>query len=308
MKPTLLILAAGMGSRYGGLKQIDSIGVNGATILDYSVYDALRAGFGKIVIIIRKSIEADFRAVFEDRFKNLPVEYVFQENEMLPIGISDAAISLASVRQKPWGTAHAVWCAREVIDTPFTVINADDFYGANAFQVMADYLENIENTSNDYCMVGYYLKNTLSESGAVARGVCLSDEHDFLTTVVERTDIQQSEKGIVCNLQSEPIYLTGNELVSMNFWGFTPTVFEHCEKLFVYFLEQMQANSKVEFFIPLVVNELIKNKTAKVKVLSSADEWIGVTYAADKETASAKIHHLVAQGTYPTDLWKNLIK
>lgn len=300
MKPTLLILAAGMGSRYGGLKQIDSIGVNGATILDYSVYDALRAGFGKIVFIIRKSIEADFKAVFADRFKNLPVEYVFQENEMLPAGFSPS-----SLRQKPWGTAHAVWCAKDTINEPFTVINADDFYGASAFQVIANELENIDNQSNDYCMVGYYLKNTLSESGAVARGVCSSDAHDFLTTVVERTDIQQSEKGIICNLQATPIYLTGNELVSMNFWGFTPTIFNYCEKLFINFLEENKENQKAEFFIPLVINNLIENKIAKVKVLSSADEWIGVTYAADKESASAKIRNLVAQGQYPMDLWKN---
>jgi dTDP-glucose pyrophosphorylase len=299
LKPSLLILAAGVGSRYGGLKQIDSIGVNGATILEYSVYDALRAGFGKIVLLIRKNIEYDFKAVFGEKFKNLPVVYAFQESEMLPAAFAHASIS----RQKPWGTAHAVWCARYAIQEPFTVINADDFYGASAFQVVANYLKNIDNQSNDYCMVGYYLKNTLSESGSVARGVCEADEQGYLTTVVERTDIQQTENGIVCNLQAEPIYLTGNELVSMNFWGFTPTFFDYTEKLLNEFLKENLENPKSEFFIPLVVNYLIQNQMARVKVLSSTDEWIGVTYAADKESASRKIHQLVAEGKYPSKLF-----
>lgn len=299
MKPTLLILAAGVGSRYGGLKQIDSIGVNGATILEYSIYDALRAGFGKVVLLIRQSIERDFKAVFSEKFKNLPIEYAFQENDMLPSVLGHLSIA----RQKPWGTAHAVWCARHAIQEPFTVINADDFYGASAFQVIVDELKKVDNQSNNYCMVGYYLKNTLSESGSVARGVCLANEQGYLTTVVERTDIQQTEKGIVCNLQAEPIYLTGNELVSMNFWGFTSTFFDYAEKMFVDFLKDNAENPKAEFFIPLVVNHLIQNHIAKVKVLSSADEWIGVTYAADKESASKKIHQLVAEGKYPSKLF-----
>lgn len=299
MKPTLLILAAGVGSRYGGLKQIDSIGVNGATILEYSIYDALRAGFGKVVLLIRQSIERDFKAVFSQKFKNLPIEYAFQENDMLPLVLGHLSIT----RQKPWGTAHAVWCARHAIQEPFTVINADDFYGTSAFQVIADELKKVDNQSNNYCMVGYYLKNTLSESGSVARGVCSANEQGYLTTVVERTDIQRTEKGIVCNLQAEPIYLTGNELVSMNFWGFTPTFFDYTEKMFVDFLKDNAANPKAEFFIPLVVNHLIQNQIAKVKVLSSADEWIGVTYAADKESASKKIHQLVAEGKYPSKLF-----
>jgi dTDP-glucose pyrophosphorylase len=299
LKPTLLILAAGVGSRYGGLKQIDSIGVNGATILEYSVYDALRAGFGKIVLLIRQSIEQDFKAVFDEKFKNLPIEYAFQENDMLPPALGLTGIS----RQKPWGTAHAVWCTRHAIQEPFTVINADDFYGASAFQVIANELGKVDNQSNEYCMVGYYLKNTLSESGSVARGVCSADEQGYLTTVVERTDIQQTEKGIVCNLQAEPIYLTGNELVSMNFWGFTPTFFDYAEKMFIDFLKENIGNPKAEFFIPLVVNHLIQNQLAKVKVLSSTDEWIGVTYSADKESASKKIHQLVAQGKYPSKLF-----
>lgn len=300
MKPTLLILAAGMGSRYGGLKQIDSIGVNGATILDYSVYDALRAGFGKVILLIRKSIETDFKAVFADRFAHLPVEYAFQETDMLPEGTDP---SLALVRQKPWGTAHAIWCARHLIQEPFTVINADDFYGASAFDIIAKYLQNIDSQSNNYCMVGYYLKNTLSESGSVARGVCAANAEGFLTTVVERTDIQRSENGIVCNLQSEPIYLTGNELVSMNFWGFTPTFFAHVEQAMTEFFKENAQNPKSEFFIPLIVNDLIKRQMAKVKVLSSVDEWIGVTYSADKEIASSKIYDLVTQGKYPAQLF-----
>ncbi|SFF20542.1 nucleotidyltransferase family protein [Thermoflexibacter ruber] len=299
MKPTLLILAAGVGSRYGGLKQIDSIGVNGATILEYSIYDALRAGFGKIVLLIRRSIEQDFKAVFSEKFKNLPLQYAFQENDMLPPDL----VHLGTARQKPWGTAHAVWCARYAIQEPFTVINADDFYGASAFQVIAKELEKVDNQSNEYCMVGYYLKNTLSESGSVARGVCSADKQGYLTTVVERTDIQQTEKGIVCNLQAEPIYLTGNELVSMNFWGFTPTFFDHAEKMFTDFLKDNAENPKAEFFIPLVVNHLIQHQLVKVKVLSSKDEWIGVTYSADKESASKKIHELVAQGKYPSKLF-----
>ena len=300
MKPTLLILAAGMGSRYGGLKQIDSIGVNGATILDYSVYDALRAGFGKIVLLIRKSIEADFKAVFAERFKNLPVEYVFQENDMVPPQFA----AIGAARQKPWGTAHAVWCAKNVIQEPFTVINADDFYGANAFQVISDYLQNIDNQSNDYCMVGYYLKNTLSEAGSVARGICNADESSFLTKVVEFTDIKvENGKDIICNVEKYPILLTGEELVSMNFWGFSPTVFKYCEEMFVDFLQERGDNPKSEFFIPLVVNELINKGVGKVKVLSSTDEWIGVTYAADKESATQKIRNLVDTGKYPATLF-----
>lgn len=300
MKPTLLILAAGMGSRYGGLKQIDSIGVNGATILDYSVYDALQAGFGKVVLLIRKSIETDFKAVFEERFKNLPVEYVFQENDMVPPAFAD----LGATRQKPWGTGHAIWCAKDAIREPFTVINADDFYGASAFQVIADYLKNISNQNNDYCMVGYYLKNTLSEAGSVARGVCSADENGFLTRVIERTDIRRMDGNIICDVEKYPIFLSEDELVSMNFWGFTPTIFGYCEQLFVKFLDEYGAYPKSEFFIPLVVNHLINEQIAKVKVLSSADEWIGVTYAADKDSATAKIRELVTQGKYPENLWK----
>jgi UTP-glucose-1-phosphate uridylyltransferase len=303
MKPTLLILAAGMGSRYGGLKQIDSIGVNGATILDYSVYDALRADFGKVVLLIRKSIEADFKAVFAERFKNLPVEYVFQENDMLPSGLPLSVSQQTATRQKPWGTAHAIWCAKSAIQAPFTVINADDFYGANAFYVIANYLKNIDNHSNAYCMVGYYLKNTLSEAGSVARGVCSADENGFLTNVIEKTDIQRFNNRIVCDVGKSPIFLSEDELVSMNFWGFSPTIFEHCESMFKDFLMENAENPKSEFFIPLVVNHLIDSQIAKVKVLSSADEWIGVTYSADKESASQKIHELVAQGKYPVDLW-----
>ncbi|GAB4194568.1 MAG: nucleotidyltransferase [Thermoflexibacter sp.] len=299
MKPTLLILAAGVGSRYGGLKQIDSIGVNGATILEYSIYDALQAGFEKIVLLIRRSIEQDFKAVFGEKLKNLPIEYAFQENDMLPSGWEH----WDNARQKPWGTAHAVWCARHAIKEPFAVINADDFYGASAFQAIANELEKVDNQSNEYLMVGYYLKNTLSKSGSVARGVCSADKQGYLTAVVERTDIQQTEKGIVCNLQSEPIYLTGNELVSMNFWGFTTTFFDYAEKIFTEFLEDNADNPKAEFFIPLVVNHLIQNQLAKVKVLSSRDEWIGVTYSADKESASKKIHQLVAEGKYPSRLF-----
>jgi UTP-glucose-1-phosphate uridylyltransferase len=302
VKPTLLILAAGMGSRYGGLKQIDSIGVNGATILDYSVYDALRAGFGKVVLLIRKSIETDFKAVFEERFKNLPVEYVFQENDMMPEEFASQGIS----RQKPWGTAHAIWCARKVIHEPFTVINADDFYGAGAFQVISNYLQNIDNQSNEYCMVGYYLKNTLSEAGSVARGVCSSDSEGFLTQVIERFDIHRLDgKDIICDVNKHPIFLTGDELVSMNFWGFSPTIFDYCEELFIDFLVQGNGdNPKSEFYIPSVVNYLINKQIAKVKVLSSADEWIGVTYAADKEIATQKIKTLVGEGKYPANLWK----
>ncbi len=300
MKPTLFVLAAGMGSRYGGLKQMDGLGPNGETIMDYSIYDALRAGFGKIVFVIRRDFEKEFRDVFTCRFgKDVKVEMVFQAIENIPAGIV-----YNKERTKPWGTNHAVMMAKEVIKEPFAVINADDFYGKEAYEVMANYLIQLKDTKNHYCMVGYELGNTLSDSGSVSRGVCTTNNEGFLTNVVERTHIEKGtgealfkdDAGIM-----QPISYTTP--VSMNMWGFTPDYFDHSEKMFIDFLQKNGENLKSEFFIPLVVNNLIQSNVAKVKVLKSKAEWFGVTYKEDRPAVVSKINALVQQGVYPSSLW-----
>lgn len=301
MKPTLYVLAAGMGSRYGGLKQIDGLGPNGETIMDYSIYDAINAGFGKIVFVIRHYFDKEFREKIVSKYEqHLPVEVVYQELDNLPKGFD-----LAPEREKPWGTNHAVMMAKDVINEPFAVINADDFYGRESYAILAEALRQMVGKENHYCMVGYRLNNTLSESGAVARGVCETDDNDYLKSVVERTHIERKDGKIQYKDAENYWYELPEETpVSMNMWGFTPDYFEHSEKYFIKFLEANVGNHKAEYFIPLMVDHLIINKIADVKVLDTPSKWFGVTYADDRPSVVEKIQKLVDSGVYPTPLWK----
>jgi hypothetical protein len=301
MKPTLFVLAAGMGSRYGGLKQLDGLGPNGETIMDYSIYDAVRGGFGKVVFVIRQTFEADFREKILKKYQNIiPVEIVFQELDKLP-----DTFQLSPDRVKPWGTNHAVLMGKGVIKEPFAVINADDFYGRESFKILADYLLSIEGKQDDYCMIGYRIGNTLSESGSVARGICEKDANDFLTSVVERTYVIHDTDGLIKykdengQLQS----IGENVPVSMNMWGFTPEYFDYSEAEFIKFLTENGNNPKAEFFIPLVVNNLIVSRKARVKVLDTPSKWFGVTYAEDRPSVVAKIQELIQKGEYPEKLF-----
>jgi len=302
MKPTLLILAAGMGSRYGGLKQVDPVGPNGEAIIDYSIYDAIRAGYGKVVFVIRESFADAFKETFEPKLKGkIETAYAFQElNSMVPEGIQ-----VHLDRAKPWGTGHAVLVAKDVVKEPFVVINADDYYGPNAYKMIPDYLNNVSNPSiPHYCMVGYGLKNTLSEHGFVSRGVCQTNSEGYLETVVERTHIEKTDGKIISQLsESEFMELTGEEVVSMNIWGFLPSYFEYLEKYFHDFIQKNADNPKGEFYIPFVVNDLIEKGEVNLKVLQSQDMWFGVTYKEDKDLAVQNIKQLIEKGVYPEKLW-----
>ncbi|MDR0732767.1 MAG: nucleotidyltransferase [Dysgonamonadaceae bacterium] len=301
MKPTLFILAAGMGSRYGGLKQLDGVGVGGETIMDYSVYDAVRGGFGKIVFVIRRSFEADFREKVLKKYEHvIPVEIVFQELDCLPEGFK-----VPENREKPWGTNHAVMMGKTAIREPFAVINADDFYGKESFRILATYLTGLEGRQNDYCMVGYRLGNTLSESGSVARGVCEKDAGDYLTAVTERTYIIRDTDGkIKYRNERGDLQAVGESTpVSMNMWGFTPEYFDYSTEQFVDFLTKNRDNPKAEFFIPFVVNNLITSGKVKVKVLDTPSKWFGVTYAEDRSGVVAKLEELTENGEYPRKLF-----
>ncbi len=301
MKPTLFVLAAGMGSRYGGLKQLDGLGPNGETIMDYSIYDAVRGGFGKVVFVIRHSFENDFREKIISKYQNMiPVELVFQELDYLPEGFT-----LNPERTKPWGTNHAVLMGKDVIKEPFAVINADDFYGRESFKILADYLTSVKGKENEYCMIGYRLGNTLSESGSVARGICETDAEGNLTTVVERTYIIRDTDGVIkYKDENENLIPAGENVpVSMNMWGFTPEYFEYSQNDFIDFLKKNMDNIKAEFFIPLVVNNLIVAKIASVKVLDTPSKWFGVTYAEDRQMVVDKIQDLINKGEYPDKLW-----
>ena len=289
MKPTLYVLAAGMGSRYGGLKQLDGLGPNGETIMDYSIFDAIRGGFGKVVFVIRKDFEADFREKVLNKYANhIPVEVVFQSLDKLPEGFTCPAD-----RVKPWGTNHAVLMAKDVIKEPFAVINADDFYGRDSFAVLGKWLSEMDGKTNSYCMVGYRVGNTLSESGSVSRGVCAMDDNRMLTDVVERTKIERID-GVVKykDENDEWVSIEDNTPVSMNMWGFTPDYFAHSESYFAEFLNENMSNLKAEFFIPLMVNKLIQEGTSTVEVLDTTSRWFGVTYAEDRPSVVAKIQDL----------------
>jgi hypothetical protein len=294
--PTLLVLAAGMGSRYGGLKQIDSIGSNGETIIDYSIYDALRAGFGKIVFVIRRDIERPFREIVGARFEEkAQVEYVFQELNKLPPGFS-----APPNRTKPWGTGQAILMAADVIRGPFAAINADDFYGANSFRALAEHLKS---GSRDFAMVGFTLRNTLSEFGSVARGVCKTTSDGFLEGVTEMTKIERDGTGVKgVAPDGKVLALTGDETVSMNMWGFTPKLFANLRERFVEFLKEHGAEEKSEFYIPAAVNDIVRAGRACVKVLRTPDSWFGVTYREDRPFVIESIRTLVARGDYPEKL------
>lgn len=299
MKPTLFILAAGMGSRYGGLKQIDGLGPNGETIMDYSVYDALRAGFGKIVFVIRKDFEDDFRKVVLSKYEDkVPCEICFQSLDKVPAGCS-----YNPERTKPWGTNHAVLMAKDIIKEPFAVINADDFYGKESYQVLADYLKSIEGKQGQYCMIGYRIQNTLSENGSVSRGVCATDANGFLTDVVERTQIESKGGRIVYTENGVDTVVPENTPVSMNMWGFTPEYFGYVEEAFKLFLQQNGQELKKEFYIPTLVNDLIVAGKATCKVLDTPARWFGVTYAEDRPQFILKINELINKGVYPEKLF-----
>lgn len=308
MKPTLFVLAAGMGSRYGGLKQLDGLGPNGETIMDYSIFDAIRGGFGKVVFVIRKDFEDAFREKVLSKYEgHIPTELVFQSINDLPEGFK-----CPEGRQKPWGTNHAVLMGKDVIKEPFAVINADDFYGRDTFAVIGKYLSELPaGSKNNYCMVGFRVGNTLSESGTVARGICSTDANGHLTSVVERTEIKRVD-GPVCYKDGETewgrdrwVAVPDNTPVSMNVWGFTPDYFAHSEAYFKEFLSDPKnmTNLKAEFFIPLMVNKLINEKTATVKVLDTTSHWFGVTYAADRQGVVDKIQALIDKGEYPAKLF-----
>lgn len=303
MKPTLLLLAAGMGSRYGGLKQLDGLGPNGETIMDYSIYDAIKAGFGKIVFVIRKDFEDDFRQKVLSKYEgHIPAEVCFQAMDKLPEGFT-----VPEGRQKPWGTNHAVMMAKGLIHEPFCVINCDDFYNRDAYMVMGKFLSELpEGSRNRYSMVGFRVGNTLSENGTVARGICSKDNEGHLTEVVERTEIMRVD-GKVCYKDEEGkwVAVEDNTPVSMNMWGFTPDYFEYSDEYFKEFLSDAKnmENLKAEFFIPLVVNNLIHEGTATVKVLDTTSKWFGVTYAADRQATVDRIQKLIEEGVYPNRLF-----
>lgn len=304
MKPTLLLLAAGMGSRYGGLKQLDGLGPNGETIMDYSIYDAIRAGFGKIVWVIRKDFEQDFRERILSKYKgHIPCEIVFQSLDKIPEGYS-----VPEGRTKPWGTNHAVMMAKDVIKEPFCVINCDDFYNRDCFKVIGKFLSELPEGSNGkYAMVGFRIANTLSDNGSVSRGVCAKDDQGHLTSCVERTEIERQSDGKVAykDEKGEWVSVPDNTPVSMNVWGFTPEYFDYSDKLFKEFLDQpsTKANPKAEYLIPWVVDKLIKSGKATCQVLDTTSKWFGVTYSADRPGVVAKIQKLVGEGIYPKKLF-----
>ena len=303
MKPTLLLLAAGMGSRYGGLKQLDGLGPNGETIMDYSIYDAIQAGFGKIVWVIRKDFEQDFREKILSKYEgHVPCELCFQSIEDLPEGFK-----VPEGRQKPWGTNHAVLMAKDIIKEPFCVINCDDFYNRDCFKVIGKFLSELpEGSKNRYAMVGFRVGNTLSENGTVARGICSKDANENLQTVVERTEIERHDGNVQYKDENgEWVTVADNTPVSMNVWGFTPDYFEYSEAYFKEFLSDPanMTNLKAEFFIPLMVNKLINEKTATVQVLDTTSKWFRVTYAADRDSVVAKIQKLIDEGVYPNKLF-----
>lgn len=295
--PTLLILAAGMGSRYGGLKQIDPVGPNGETIMDYSIYDARRVGFNKVVFVIRKEIEQAFRQTIGARFeKHIAVEYVFQEiGKLVPGGQAPAG------RTKPWGTTHAILMAANTIREPFAVINSDDFYGAEGYRMLAHHLQS---GTPDYAMVGYVLRHTLSDFGAVARGVCTTDADGYLREIVELERIERDGgHAINTDAKGQVTKLTGDETVSMNMWGFNPHVFAQLDERFQNFLKLKSADLNAECYIPSTVNDLISSGQARVRVLRSGEPWFGVTYREDRQRAVESIRRLVESGAYPKRLW-----
>jgi len=298
-KPTLVVLAAGMGSRYGGLKQMDAFTPEGDTIIDFSIYDALRAGFGKFVFIIRKSFENEFKEIFNKKLEGkAEVAYVYQELDSVPKKYINPE------RSKPWGTGHALLMAKDAVKGNFAIINADDFYGAEAFEVMAKALMSTDKDSYDFNTMAYLLKNTVSDHGFVSRGECQVNEKGYLVDVTERTHIEKINGALMSkDDDGEFIPIDENTVVSMNFWGFTPKCFEFGGQLFNNFLEENKENLKAEFYLPSIVNDILKSGKATVKVLKSDAKWFGVTYKEDKEIVEKAIGKLKEQNVYPTKLW-----
>ena len=294
MKPTLLVLAAGMGSRYGGVKQIDAVGKNGECLLDYATFDAMKSGFGKVVYIIRKDIEKDFRERLFDRVaKNFDAEYVFQGKESL---LTPEQIKASAERTKPWGTCHAVLCAKDAIKTPFAVINADDYYGREAFDTLGKHLSSISNDSTEHAMVAYVLEKTMSKSGSVSRGVCTL-ENGNLKSIVENLKV-------VSEWDDRKDILTGKEMVSMNFFGFSPKAFERFEIYWNDFIKEGAASPKAEALLPVAASDIIKNGEGLVKVFTSSESWFGMTYPEDREIVKQEIAKKIKEGYYPEKLWE----
>ena len=307
MKPTLLVLAAGMGSRYGGIKQIDTVGKNGECLLDYAAYDAKKCGFEKIVYIIRKDIEKDFRERLFDRIaKNIDAEYVFQSPEAL-LTDDEYALSQTAGRKKPWGTLHAVLCAKKALNTPYAVINADDYYGRSAFETLGKYLSSIDNNCTEHAMVGYILGKTMSRNGSVSRGICQT-KNGYLESITENTKIYYTGENFSGNeIESDlngTIYkLTGNETVSMNLFGFTPAAFNEFEKYWDGFKKTNLETQKAEALLPVAASQIIKDNKGKIKVFTSEESWFGMTYAEDKQVVKDAIAEKIASGYYPEKLW-----
>jgi NDP-sugar pyrophosphorylase family protein len=298
MQPTLLILAAGMASRYGSMKQTEGFGPTGETIMDYSIYDAIQAGFGKVVFIIRKDFAEGFKATFEPKLKGkIAAEYVFQEMDSF---VEDATI--AANRQKPWGTGHAILCAKEVVKEPFAVINADDFYGRDGFAKAAQFLTTSCNEKT-YSIIGYQLAKTLSEHGTVSRGVCEVDNKNNLISIKERTKLYKEGERIVYEVNDEKFEVPYNSSVSMNFWCFHPSLFNDTQKLFATFVAENSHHPKSEFFIPIIAEDFMDNKNGNIQVIPTSSQWFGVTYKEDAPTVKASIDKLVADKEYPANLW-----
>lgn len=302
MKPTLVILAAGMGSRYGGVKQIDSVGLHGETLLDFGIYDAKRAGFGKIVFIIREDIEKDFKERLFDRISNnIDAEYVFQSGTSL---LTEEQIELSKDRKKPWGTIHAVLCAKSAINEPFCVINSDDYYGREAFEIMAKHLSALQNDSSEHALVGYVLKNTMSLSGSVSRAVC-SVEDGYLVKMVENTKIEYQGDKIISHIDGEEKLMSGDEWVSMNFFGFTPKALDSFEVYWDEFIKSNVTTEKGECYLPEGASNIVKNGEGKLKFYTTKEKWFGMTYSEDRDNVRKELANKINEGYYPEKLWEN---
>ena len=301
MKPTLLVLAAGMGSRYGGVKQIDSVGQNGECLLDFAAYDARKAGFGKVVYIIRKDIEKDFRERLFDRVaRNMDAEYVFQSHESL---LTEEQIKLSATRTKPWGTAHAVLCAEKQIHEPFAVINSDDYYGRSAFETLGKHLAALNNDSTEHAMVGYVLDRTMSRNGSVSRGVCTVKD-GCLESIVENLKIYFEGDKVISEIDDKKIQLTGKETVSMNLFGFSPKAFEQFNEYWKNFIKENVTAEKKEALLPVVASDIIRTGHGSLKVYTSEESWFGMTYPEDREVVKSEIAKKIASGYYPEKLWE----
>jgi choline kinase len=301
MKPTLVVLAAGMGSRYGGVKQIDSVGVHGETLLDFGVYDAMKSGFGKVVFIIRKDIEKDFRERLFDRIaRNMDADYVFQGMDTL---LSQEQIELSVNRKKPWGTIHAVLCAKEVVKEPFAVINADDYYGREAFSILGKHLSSLDAKSTEHAMVGYVLDHTMSLSGSVSRAIC-TVENGYLVSMRENTKIEYVEKKVISHIDGKDLELTGKEWVSMNFFGFAPTAFESFQTYWDEFLQENITAEKTECFLPNGASRIVTNKEGKMKFYTTQEKWFGMTYSEDRQLVRDELAKKTALEYYPEKLWE----